>query len=64
MEKAFESENYVLARKLIKENKHATLTVKPQYDTYTQDTVIRTLTDLKTLFKYCDRMKYDVIKVF
>lgn len=64
MEKTFESDNYVLARKLIKENKSATLTVKPQYDTYTQDTIIKTISDLNTLFKYCDRMKYDIIKVF
>lgn len=64
MDKALESENYALARKLIKEKKSATLTIKPQYDTYTQDTVIKTLTDLKVLFKYCDRMKYDIIKVF
>ena len=40
MEKAFDSETYNTARDIIKEKKSVVLTVKPQYDTYTQDAVV------------------------
>lgn len=63
MDKAFESEAYEKARSMIKSKKQVILTTKPQYDTYTQDAVITNLSQLNTVFKYCDRMKYDIINI-
>lgn len=63
LDNVFKSEGYKTAKAIIEGKKNAVLTVKPKYDTYTQDTVVKNLTELRTVFKYCDRMRYDIIEI-